>query len=253
MGTTIIHGNDNTTKLCNFLKSQAKQYPSLSKEEERAMIKKYKNDRNKLNELLFMHNIKLVFNIAKKYVSKTRDFDALVQDGMNGLSEAVKRFDISKNIKFTTFGFFWIRKYILANFDQKRTHVERHSISLNSPTMYEQNDDSNQNGSSMENYIQTEIDPTVFHTKSIHHEISSNEQVSICKNLMQNLENDSSLSATDRAIFVDYFYNKEKIRDIADKYGVTCAFVSQLKTQILGKLKNVLVNDYNINSYSDVM
>lgn len=43
---------------------------------------------------------------------------------------------------------------------------------------------------------------------------------------MQNLENDSSLSATDIAIFVDYFYNKEKIRDIADKYGVTCAFVS---------------------------
>lgn len=251
----IIQGNDNTTKLCNFLKSQAKQYPTLSKEEEQKMIEKYKNDRDKLNQLLFMHNIKLVFNIAKKYVSKTRDFDVLIQDGMYGLSEAVHRFDITKNIKFVTFAFFWIRKYILMNFDRKKTHVERRSISINAPSAFDDKSDGVNGGGAqtVENFIQKEFDPSLITIKSIHSEISSNEQMSICKDLMKTLEEDNSLSATDKAVFVDYFYNKEKVRDIAEKYGITCLAVSQIKNQILEKFKNILNDNYHITSYNEIM
>ena len=76
----VIAGNQNTTLLLNQLKAAKDQYPNLSKDEERAIIKKYKKNRKELNRLLFMHNIKLVFNMAKKYMSKTNDFDGLVQD-----------------------------------------------------------------------------------------------------------------------------------------------------------------------------
>jgi len=80
-----------------------------------------------------MHNIRLVFSLAKRYMSKTRDVDGLVQDGMNGLAEAIKRFDTSKNVKFITFAYFWIRKYILLNFDQRKTYIDLHRISMSAP------------------------------------------------------------------------------------------------------------------------
>ena len=76
--TGLIQGNENTTKLANQLKAAEKQYPPLTKEEEQAMIKKYKHDRAKLNELLILHNIRAVFNIAKKYKGKTDDFDSMI-------------------------------------------------------------------------------------------------------------------------------------------------------------------------------
>lgn len=71
-----------------------------------------------------MHNIKLVFNIAKKYMSMTNDFDGLVMNGVKGLAEAATRFDITKNIKFVTYAHWWVRKYILETFDKRRTYID---------------------------------------------------------------------------------------------------------------------------------
>ena len=69
---TSIQNNENTTKLLNLLKRSERQYPCLSKDEEQALIEKYKDDRETLNKLLFMHNIKAVFNQAKAFVMKTK-------------------------------------------------------------------------------------------------------------------------------------------------------------------------------------
>lgn len=71
-----------------------------------------------------MHNIKLVFNIAKKYMSLTNDFDGLAMNGVKGLAEAASRFDITKNIKFVTYAHWWVRKYILETFDKRRTYID---------------------------------------------------------------------------------------------------------------------------------
>ena len=118
----IIQGNDNTTKLLNEIKSSYKQYPTLNKDEERDLIYKYKDNREELNRLFILHNIRSVFNIAKKYSSKVDDFDSLVMDGILGLAEAAKRFDINKNIKFITYAYVWIRKYILQGFYSKNIY-----------------------------------------------------------------------------------------------------------------------------------
>ena len=77
MINAVIRGNQNTTKLISELKKAARQYPTLSKGEEEELIKTYAGNRDKLNNLLFMHNIRLVFNVAKKYMAKTDDFDSM--------------------------------------------------------------------------------------------------------------------------------------------------------------------------------
>lgn len=252
MANTLISGNYNTTKLLNQLKNSKTQYKSLSKAQEKELIEKYRNDRDTLNQLLFMHNIKLVFNMAKKYMSKTNDFDGLVQDGMQGLAEAAKRFDIDKDIKFCTYAFLWIKKYMTMNFYGKQVELDKRSTSLNTPNLGSNVKTNNGNEVTFENYVNEYIDPTEVTIKPIHNVLSAAEQYDICSNLMSKLDQDTSLSATDKAIFVDLFYNREKIRTIAEKYNVTINNVTQVKNLILGKFKNILLNDYNIKSFDDI-
>ena len=246
-----IAGNQNTTLLLNQLKASKDQYPNLSKDEERAMIKKYKKNRKELNRLLFMHNIKLVFNMAKKYMSKTNDFDGLVQDGMIGLGEAVNRFDIKKNIKFCTYAYIWIKKYMTMNFYGKQVEIDKRSMSLDMPSLCTSRS-SGGNDVTLENYVNEYIEPTCNSVKTISEELSANEQKEICKSLMDELEQDNSLSATDKAMFIDMFYNREKTRDIADKYGVTPADVNNVKGLVLSKFRDILNHTMNITSYSQL-
>ena len=247
----VIAGNQNTTLLLNQLKAAKDQYPSLSKDEERAMIKKYKKNRKELNKLLFMHNIKLVFNMAKKYMSKTNDFDSLVQDGMIGLGEAVNRFDIKKNIKFCTYAYIWIKKYMTMNFYGKQVEIDKRSMSLDMPSLCTSRS-SGGNDVTLENYVNEYIEPTCNSVKTISEELSANEQKEICKSLMDELEQDNSLSSTDKAMFIDMFYNREKTRDIADKYGVTPADVNNVKGLVLSKFRDILNHTMNITSYSQL-
>lgn len=247
----VIAGNQNTTLLLNQLKAAKDQYPNLSKDEERAIIKKYKKNRKELNRLLFMHNIKLVFNMAKKYMSKTTDFDGLVQDGMIGLGEAVNRFDINKNIKFCTYAYIWIKKYMTMNFYGKQVEIDKRSMSLDMPSLCTSRS-SGGNDVTLENYVNEYIEPTCNSVKTISEELSANEQKEICKSLMDELEQDNSLSSTDKAMFIDMFYNREKTRDIADKYGVTPADVNNVKGLVLSKFRDILNHTMNITSYSQL-
>ena len=247
----VIAGNQNITLLLNQLKAAKDQYPNLSKDEERAMIKKYKKNRKELNRLLFMHNIKLVFNMAKKYMSKTNDFDGLVQDGMIGLGEAVNRFDIKKNIKFCTYAYIWIKKYMTMNFYGKQVEIDKRSMSLDMPSLCTSRS-SGGNDVTLENYVNEYIEPTCNCVKTINEELSANEQKEICKSLMDELEQDNSLSSTDKAMFIDMFYNREKTRDIADKYGVTPADVNNVKGLVLSKFRDILNHTMNITSYSQL-
>lgn len=252
MSEAIIKGNQNTTLLLNELKRSSKQYPCLSKDEEDALINQYYDDRETLNKLLFMHNIRAVFSQAKKYMSKVDNFDSLVQDGMVGLGEACKRFDPSKGVKFITYAQPWIRKYILSNFYGKNIDVEKSSISLDSPMMMSNSKSSGENDVTFENYVNEFYEPSCVQPKTLEQELSSNEQIEICKHLYDVVENDTTLSAMDKEIFTAAFYNKEKTRDIADKYNIEMSEVNDVKHKILSKLKDVMATQYGIHSYDEI-
>ena len=151
--------NANTTKLINQIKSAKDQYPILSKEEERELIEKYRNDREKLNQLLCLHNVKMVFSMARSFVTKTKDFDSLVQNGMLGLMEAAKRFDIDKNIKFCTYASIWIRKYFSMQYYTAQYKMDQATCSLDEPAAFGSDDDTDDT-SFLENSLHKYIDPT---------------------------------------------------------------------------------------------
>lgn len=249
--TGIIQGNDNTTILANYLKNAEIQYPVLSKKQEQELIQKYKHDRDKLNSLLIMHNAKAVFNIAKKYKSKTNDFDSLIHDGFLGLAEAAKRFDINKNIKFLTYAYIWIRKYILSSFYAKNIEVDKASISLECFSAQNSTSTLSDNSEFIE-YVNQYIDPVYAGIIDVDDEVTTQEQNELCADLMRDLDKDTSLSSLDKEVFIDIFYNKEKTADIADKYDISRSEVNNIKHRVLVKCKNILKTNYNITSYSQL-
>lgn len=253
MVNQIIKGNWNTTKLISELKAATEQYPTLSKEAEEEMIEKYADDRDTLNNLLFMHNIRLVFNVAKKYMGKTDDFDSMVQDGMLGLAIAAHNFDLSRGVKFITYATPWVRKKVLERFYNRANEVIKRSVSMNAPTNAGTSKVNDGDDPSLESYVNEYMDPSTFAPLTFDQQLSANESNQICADLYQDLEDDSSLSDRDKRIFVDMFYNREKKADLQIKYDVTAKDIAQIKSSVLAKMREKLESKYGIKKLSDVI
>ncbi len=104
-----------------YLKDIGK-YPLLSLEEEKALAIRMEEGDEKAKQELSQANLRLVVNIAKRYVGRGMHFLDLIQEGNLGLMKAVEKFDYRRGYKFSTYATWWIRQAITrAIADQART------------------------------------------------------------------------------------------------------------------------------------
>ena len=249
---TIIKENQNTTKLIAELNSLVEKYPALNKKQERALIETYRNDRETLNKLLFNHNVRLVFTIAKKYVSKTNSFDDLVQNGFVGLAKATQWFDIDRDIKFITYASQWVRKYILSEIYGRVADLDRATFSMNTPISYSSSSKNDGDGSStIENLIHDSIEPSM-RAKDGNEECYAAECKDIYDTLTTSVSLSTELSANEKSMFTDLFYNQEKVKNIATKYNVDNKTVLAVKHKLIDYCKTVLREKLGIQSVKEI-
>jgi len=84
----------------------------LTKEEEYELATRTMQGDQLAREKLITANLKLVVSIAKKYSKRGLAFGDLISAGNEGLIKAVDRFDITKDVKFSTYATYWINQSI---------------------------------------------------------------------------------------------------------------------------------------------
>jgi RNA polymerase primary sigma factor len=95
---------------------------SLQCAEIRRAVLEVRVDIEEPKDALVQRNLRLVVDVAKRYLGRGMIFLDLVQEGNIGLMKAAERFDYTRGFKFSTYATWWIRQGITrAVADQSRT------------------------------------------------------------------------------------------------------------------------------------
>lgn len=81
-------------------------------------------------DALMLHNIRLVWSIARTYIADGLEPEDIAHHGMIGLRRAVEKFDATKGYKFSTYATHWIRQSISRgiNYDSRLIRLPAHII-----------------------------------------------------------------------------------------------------------------------------
>ncbi|MFZ5800225.1 MAG: sigma-70 family RNA polymerase sigma factor [Candidatus Omnitrophota bacterium] len=90
-----------------------RKIPLLTPEEELALAKRIRRGDKEARKKMIRSNLRLVINMAKKYVNLGVSFMDLIEEGNIGLMRAVDKFKPQKGFRFSTYAAWWIRQSIL--------------------------------------------------------------------------------------------------------------------------------------------
>jgi RNA polymerase primary sigma factor len=101
---------------------EVRKMPLLTAKEEVELAKKIKKGNKAARDHMIRANLRLVINIAKKYLHLGIPIMDLIEEGNVGLMKAVEKFNPHKGFRFSTYAAWWIKQSITRSiFDQSRT------------------------------------------------------------------------------------------------------------------------------------
>ena len=89
---------------------ELKRHKPLPRDVERELIVKAKAGDIEARNKILTANLRIVFNIAKKYRGHGVDLSDLISEGNDGMIKAIEKFDLSQNVKFFSYAVWWVRQ-----------------------------------------------------------------------------------------------------------------------------------------------
>lgn len=253
--------------------AEVNNYPLLGEEEEKKAFTQYQRHPDRgMRNLLIKTNLRLVINIARKYINRDNKSMLLdlIEEGNIGLMIAIEKFDPSRENRFATYAAYWIKHYIqeylykntsILKFSDRVFHkylrykkIVNHKNSTNSQVSEEElKKELNVDSYSLmvlsslfyrPLQLEEEADSPGNGTENVSVEDESEEMLmknAVHQRLLQAL---TELNERERAI-LDYrygIYGEEVIslREIGDILGISKQRVSQIEKNALKKLANKL-------------
>jgi RNA polymerase primary sigma factor len=100
---------------------EVRTIPLLTAKEEIELTKKARKGNKEARDKMIRSNLRLVINIAKKYIHLGIPLMDLIEDGNVGLMRAVEKFNPNKGFRFSTYAAWWIKQSITRSvFDHSR-------------------------------------------------------------------------------------------------------------------------------------
>ncbi len=96
----------------------AQAHPLLTRQEEIELTQRIRAGDQKAQERLIMCNLRLVLKLALRYRRHSVPLVDLLQEGIGGLLQAIRRFDERRGFKFSTYSVHWIRQAISRHIDR---------------------------------------------------------------------------------------------------------------------------------------
>lgn len=94
------------------LSEALRRTPLLSATEERELFRRLRRGDRRARERLLLSQLRYVIGIARRYRHHGCPFSDLIQEGVVGLLEAIKRFNPDKGVRLSTFAMWWVRAAI---------------------------------------------------------------------------------------------------------------------------------------------
>ena len=105
------------------LLAKARQVPMLDKDEEHELALRWRDqgDRQAARKLVESH-LRLAVKIARGFTGYSLPLEDLVSEALVGLTQAVRKFDPDREVRFSTYALWWIRaavqEYVLKHWSQ---------------------------------------------------------------------------------------------------------------------------------------
>lgn len=199
-----------------------------------------KNPTPELKRQIMMNYTNLVHYVIhhSKFISLNiideRDY---FQFGVEGLSEAIERFDPDYGTKFETYAIQRIRGKILD--ELRKIQIKPHSQTGENDVPYI-NVSLNSSYDKEDGYTLSEV---ISNEDELPDEIlSKNEAKEALVKAMQELDE------RDRLVLTLYYYENLNYKEIAEALGITVSRVSQIHTKIIHELKKILKNKFGLSN-----
>ncbi|ADL13210.1 SigF/SigG family RNA polymerase sporulation sigma factor [Acetohalobium arabaticum] len=239
----------------------------LSEAETKELLKKAQAGDQKAKDKLVNHNVKLVLKVAHRFANKNYDYEELFQIGSIGLLKAIERFDLERDVKFSTYAVPLIIgeiKRFLRDDDavkvsrslKRRAHrinevKESLTAELNrEPTIQEIAEEMEVDKEEIVNALEAVREPTSIYSPVYENEGNSIELVDQLAASSENQEQEidrlalreviDELKTRERLILKLRFFDEKTQQEVADRIGVSQVQVSRLERKIIDKVREEL-------------